>query len=59
MPADDRDAPADDQPRPPADDDLVVLRCGACGDTFPASTGSRACSKCGSRHVHVASEPLL
>jgi rRNA maturation endonuclease Nob1 len=41
--------------------DLIVLRCGACGDTFPVHARDEAttCPTCGSADVHEASEPLL
>jgi rRNA maturation endonuclease Nob1 len=40
---------------------LVVLRCAACGDTFPAHEPAEGgtCPSCGSADVHKASEPLL
>ena len=43
------------------DTTLVVLRCGACGDTFPAHepVDGAGCPSCGSADVHKASEPLL
>jgi rRNA maturation endonuclease Nob1 len=48
--------------KPGTDDaDLIVLRCSACGDTFPVHRGEEAtaCPSCGSEDVHPASEPLL
>ena len=43
------------------DPTLVVLRCGACGDTFPVHrpVEGSTCPSCGSEDVHEASEPLL
>ena len=43
------------------EDALVVLRCEACGDTFPAHKGEdgATCPSCGSHDVHEAGEPLL
>ena len=45
----------------PPDPTLLVLRCGACGDTFPVhgSVEVSTCPSCGSEDVHEASEPLL
>ena len=41
-------------------DPLVIFRCEACGDTFPAHRGDRpACPTCKSSTVHEAHEPLL
>lgn len=40
--------------------ELIVLRCGTCGDTFTLHTGDvRVCPTCGSDDVHEAHEPLL
>ena len=46
---------------PDRDPALVVLRCEACGDTFPVERGKDdpACPSCGSEDVHDAGEPLL
>ena len=45
-----------DQP----DDELVVLRCDVCGNTFTAHRVPDApCPRCGSESVHLAHEPLL
>ena len=43
------------------DPDVVVVRCGACGDTFPVHepVEGSTCPSCGSEDVHQASEPLL
>jgi rRNA maturation endonuclease Nob1 len=39
---------------------LVVLRCGACGDTFPSDDAENArCPSCGATEVEQATEPLL
>jgi rRNA maturation endonuclease Nob1 len=40
--------------------DLIVLRCGDCGDTFPAEDREgRRCPSCGSDKTEPATEPLL
>jgi proline iminopeptidase len=43
-----------------AGDDIAVLRCPACGDTFPTDAARVApCPTCGGRRAELASEPLL
>ena len=39
--------------------ELVVLRCGKCGDTFPSTEKLARCPSCGSDDVREATEPLL
>jgi rRNA maturation endonuclease Nob1 len=39
--------------------ELVVLRCGSCGDTFPANDDAPICPSCGGTDLHPATEPLL
>jgi Zn finger protein HypA/HybF involved in hydrogenase expression len=39
---------------------VIVLRCKACGDTFPAHDDEPIkCPTCGSDDAEVAGEPLL
>lgn len=40
---------------------LLVLRCEACGDTFPVEErdAEPGCPSCGSADLHEAGEPLL
>jgi pimeloyl-ACP methyl ester carboxylesterase len=43
-----------------AGDHIAVLRCPACGDTFPTdAAGAAPCPTCGGRRAELASEPLL
>lgn len=53
-----RDNPAID---PTPDDDLVVVRCVDCGDTFPIheSEVDATCPSCDGRRHELAAEPLL
>lgn len=45
---------------PGAGDDIAVLRCPACGDTFPTDAADAArCPSCGGQGAEPASEPLL
>ncbi|MBA3348998.1 MAG: hypothetical protein H0T12_00435 [Actinobacteria bacterium] len=38
---------------------FTVMRCSACGDTFPAEGTVSSCRTCGSAEIATAVEPLL
>ena len=44
----------------PEAQEITVVRCEGCGDTFPTERLDQAeCPSCGSRNLHPATEPLL
>jgi rRNA maturation endonuclease Nob1 len=44
----------------PEEGDVVVMRCGICGDTFPLAVGGeQRCPTCGNAGLDLAHEPVL